>query len=156
MIFNFNKKVVRPIEKVSRKAAIFIMESESFREKAYLCPGNIWTIGYGSTKDVKRGDTITEPEARRRFYKELESYEQEVTRLLKRKPTQGQYDALVSFNYNLGINNLKTSKLLKNYEKGEFAQAALQFSEWIFAGGQIKRGLVRRRAKEALVFLDLI
>lgn len=83
---------------------------EGFRAKAYLCPAGVPTIGYGHTKDVKLGDTITHNQATELLYEDLGKFAHAVNRLVSVPLTQGQFDALVSFTYNLGVGALHLTR----------------------------------------------
>lgn len=120
--------------------------------KAYLCPAGVWTIGWGCTEGVKEGMTVTAEQATAMLATEMAKHEAAVERLVKVPLTQGQFDALVSFSYNVGAAALEGSTLLKLLNAGDYAGAKGQFSRWTKAGGVELAGLVRRRAREAEVF----
>lgn len=128
---------------------------ESLSLKAYPDPatgGEPWTIGYGHTGGVKRGDVITEAYARELLKDDLRRFEKAVSRLVKVQLNQGQFDALVSFAFNVGEGNLERSTLLRKVNAGDFEGAALEFRKWNRAAGKVMRGLVRRRAAEECLF----
>lgn len=132
-----------------------IKRSEGLRIKAYPDPasgGDPWTIGYGSTgPDVKPGLVITEAQAEERLRRDVVRFEDAVRRLAP-STTQGQFDALVSFAFNLGAGNLEKSTLLRKHNAGDFAGAADEFGKWTLAAGKQMPGLVRRRADEAAIY----
>jgi len=147
--------------KTSAKGVELIHSFEGLRLDAYPDPGTggkPWTIGWGSTTDeqgkpINPGDKWTRERADARFLQHLTSFEAEVNKLLDGKPaTQGQFDALVSFAYNLGPGNLAKSTLLKRHKSGEYAAAAVEFAKWNRAAGRVMAGLSRRRAAEAALY----
>lgn len=119
---------------------------------AYLCPAGVVTIGFGCTEGVKIGDVWTREQANEALRRELAKHEAAVTRLVTVDVTQGQYDALVSFSYNVGAGALKSSTLLKKLNRGDNAGACAEFGKWNKAAGKVLRGLTIRRAKEAALF----
>lgn len=126
---------------------------EAFRPVAYQCPAGIWTIGYGFTDEVKPGDTISIAEANRKLKLELEEHAEIVRREIPEVPlTQGQFDALVSYVYNLG-RILET--LLAKLKAKDYAGALLEFPRACRAGGKPLRGLYRRRLAEACMWSGL-
>lgn len=128
---------------------------EGCRLVAYLCPAGVPTIGYGHTTDVRLGQRISQHQADTMLESDLELfYEPPVTRLLKDIPhTENAYAALVSFAYNLGVNALAGSTLLKKYKAGGPLAAATEFAKWNKAAGKVLPGLVKRRAAERELFL---
>lgn len=133
---------------------------ESCRLEAYPDPatgGAPWTIGYGDTgPDVVPGLVITQEEADERFANRLaREFEPGVTAAITSGATQAQFDALVSFAYNLGLGNLRSSTLLQKHNAGDYAGAADQFGRWNKAAGKVMKGLSRRRAAEAAVYRGL-
>jgi lysozyme len=128
------------------------------RYKAYLdtlADPPVWTIYKGLTKGVHEGMIITEAEGERMFNKELAVYEDAIERLVKVPLNQNQFDALVSFVYNVGPGQkgFAGSTLLKLLNQGKYDQCPAQFKRWHFAGGISYGGLVTRRAKEAALFM---
>lgn len=123
---------------------------------AYRCPANVWTIYTGCTVGVKEGMIVTEDEGKAMFRAELEKHEAAVRRLVTVDMTQGQFDALVSFSYNVGSGALEGSGLLKKLNKGDYAGACKEFAKWDKARVKGKmtalRGLTIRRANEAAMF----
>lgn len=123
---------------------------------AYLCPAGKWTIGYGSCKGVRSGMKITKEEAELRLREDLRTAEADVKRYVTVPLTQGQYDALVSFVFNLGAGNFRSSTLLKKLNQGLYNDVPEQIMRWNKArvGGKLTvlNGLTRRRAAEAAIF----
>ena len=123
---------------------------------AYRCPANVWTIYTGCTVGVHEGMIVTEDEGKAMFRAELEKHEAAVRRLVTVDLTQGQFDALVSFSYNVGSGALEGSGLLKKLNKGDYPGACKEFAKWDKATVKGKkvalRGLTIRRANEAAMF----
>jgi lysozyme len=123
---------------------------------SYLCPAGKWTIGYGSCKGVRSGMKITIEEAELRLREDLRTAEADVKRYVTVPLTQGQYDALVSFVFNLGAGNFRSSTLLKKLNQGLYNDVPEQIMRWNKArvGGKLTvlNGLTRRRAAEAAIF----
>lgn len=140
--------------KVSEEGLKHIKASEGLMLKAYPDPasgGDPWTIGYGSTTGVKKGMVITEAQADERLRVDVERFERAVNKLAP-ETTQGQFDALVSFSFNVGEGNLDKSTLLKLHNAGDYAGAANEFAKWNLAAGKRMPGLVTRRAGEAKLY----
>jgi GH24 family phage-related lysozyme (muramidase) len=116
--------------------------------------GDPWTIGWGSTgTDIKKGTAWTQQQCDDRFGEQLATFGKKVAALIgDAKTTQHQFDALVSFAYNLGADNLKTRTLLRKHNAGDHAGAAAEFGKWNKAKGQVMKGLTRRRAAEAALY----
>jgi lysozyme len=129
-----------------------IRHFEGCRFDAYLCPAGVWTIGYGHTADVKEGDSIDQEAAEAFLIEDLETFEQAVTRLVEVPLTQQQFDALVSWTFNLGAGNLAESTLLRKLNNYQYVEVPEQMMRWVRAGGQVLEGLVKRRAAEAALF----
>ena len=131
-----------------------LMEMEGLRLDAYVDAAGVWTIGYGHTKNVRQGDKISEYWAKELLMQDVAEVEREVKSLGVAK-TQGQFDALVSFAFNLGIGNLKRSTLLKCIREGRsMREIKRQFMRWVVAGGKRLKGLERRRAWEVKRFFE--
>lgn len=128
------------------------------RFAAYPDPGSVdgkpWTIGWGSTgSDIGPGTIWTQQQCDDRFETELGKYVQGVRDAIGNAPTtDGQFDALVSFAYNLGIASLRTSTLRRKHLEGDYAGAAAEFARWCKNDGKVMKGLVRRRAAEAALY----
>ena len=143
----------------SDKGIALIKQFEGCKLTAYQDSVGVWTIGYGWTKPVdgkpiRAGMTIKQETAERLLKTGLVSYENDVSRLVKVDLTQGQFDALVSFTYNLGARSLSTSTLLRKLNAGDYAGAADEFLRWDKAGGKVLSGLTRRREAERALFLS--
>ena len=143
----------------SDKGIALIKQFEGCKLTAYQDSVGVWTIGYGWThpvdgKPIRAGMTIKQETAERLLKTGLVSYESDVSRLVKVGLTQGQFDALVSFTYNLGARSLSTSTLLRKLNAGDYAGAAEEFLRWNKAGGKVLNGLTRRREAERALFLS--
>ncbi|EOI5912596.1 lysozyme [Enterobacter hormaechei] len=143
----------------SDKGIALIKQFEGCKLTAYQDSVGVWTIGYGWTqpvdgKPIRAGMTIKQETAERLLKTGLVSYESDVSRLVKVGLTQGQFDALVSFTYNLGARSLSTSTLLRKLNAGDYAAAADEFLLWNKAGGKVLNGLTRRREAERALFLS--
>jgi lysozyme len=126
-----------------------IQEFEGLRLTAYKCPAGVWTIGFGHTKGVKMGQTITKSQAETLLRGDLLPCE-EYVRGLNLELTQGQFDALVDFCFNLGTAALQRSTLLQKIRtKADEQTIRSEFAKWVHAGGVRLQGLVKRRAWEA-------
>ena len=138
--------------RTGRDGVELIRHFEGCRFDAYLCPAGVWTIGYGHTADVKEGDRVDQEAAEAFLIEDLEKFEQSVTRLVEVPLTQQQFDALVSWTFNLGAGNLAESTLLRKLNNYQYVEVPEQMMRWVRAGGQVLDGLVKRRAAEAAMF----
>ena len=132
-----------------------LKEFEGLRRDAYRDVAGVLTIGYGHTgKDVRLGDRISTYGAEQLLNSDVGEHEAAVRRLHVAR-TQGQFDALVSFAFNLGIGRLNRSTLLKTIRSGgSKAQITREFKRWVYAGGKPLPGLVKRREWEAKRFFE--
>ena len=141
--------------KISDAGIALIKSFEGLRLEAYPDPatnGEPFTIGYGSTEGVYEGMTITEDEAEARLHKDVARFEDCVNGALQVSVTQGQFDALVSFAFNLGCGNLRKSTLLRKLNADDADGAAAEFAVWNRAAGRVMAGLTRRREAERDLF----
>lgn len=148
--------------KPSSACVDLIKRFESFSARPYLCPAGVWTIGYGHTEGVtKESPRITEPEACDLLAADLEKYSAAVARLVKVPLKQHQFDALVSFAYNVGpdedadtiAEGLGDSTLLAKLNQGFYEAAGREFLRWTKSKGRVLGGLVKRRAAEQALFM---
>lgn len=145
--------------RISQTGVDLIKEFEGVRLEAYQCFAGIWTIGYGSTywpdgRRVKQGDRLANhAEAEQLLRDTVKTYEAGVNRIVKVHLTQNQFDALVSFAFNLGIAALEKSTLLRKLNQIDIMPVANEFSRWTKSGGKELEGLRRRRAAERSLFL---
>ena len=138
--------------KISDEGLALIKKFEGLRLDAYDDGVGVWTIGYGSTKGVKQGDSITEEEADALLRADVAEAERCVNAAVSMPLTQGEFDALVSFVFNVGCGAFRGSTLLKCLVAGDFERAALEFQKWNKGGGQVMAGLPKRRKAEAEMF----
>ena len=122
--------------------------------EAYKCPAGVWTIGWGCTEGVRPGMVWTKDQAEFALRRELAKFEAAVTRLVTVPINQNQYDALVSFAYNCGEGALARSTILKRLNAGDVPGAAAAFGMWTKGGRRVLPGLVKRRQREADLFLS--
>lgn len=131
-----------------------IKEFEGLSLKSYKDSAGVWTIGYGHTRGVKSGQVITEKQAESLLRGDLLGSEKYVNGL-GLSFSQGQFDALVDFAYNLGTGSLSRSTLLKKIlTKAPTSEIQDEFKRWVYAGGKKLPGLVKRRAWEAQRWVD--
>lgn len=140
--------------KTSQAGVDLIKSFEGCRLTAYQDSVGVWTIGYGHTSGVYSGMTITEAKAEEYLKGDLVTAENAVNGKVTYSIKQNQFDALVSFTYNVGSGNFGSSTLLKKLNQGDITGAANEFDKWNKAGGQVLEGLVRRRAAEKAMFLN--
>ena len=138
-----------------------IANFEDCKTKAYKCPAGVWTIGYGHTKDVKAGDKITEVQAFNYLMDDVKEFSCQISKALDADEieleTVYQFDALVSFAYNVGASALTNSTLWKRLKAKDYGNAAAQFLRWNKAkvNGKyvVLNGLTKRRTAEMNLFL---
>jgi len=129
-----------------------IKRFEGCKLKAYRCSAGVLTIGYGHTSGVRAGATCTEEQAAAWLVVDVTQAERDVQRMVKVPLLQNEFDALVSFTFNLGGAALAKSTLLKKLNAGDHKGAALEFDKWALAGGKVVAGLVKRRKAERAMF----
>jgi lysozyme len=135
------------------EAGIDLIKSfEGCRTVAYQDVVGVWTIGYGHTIDVKEGMSITQHQCDVMLEVDIETYENYVNEQVDVSLTQNQFDALVSWVYNLGPTNLRNSTMLKVLNAGKYDEVPYQMKRWNRAGGKVLKGLVVRRKAEAELF----
>ena len=155
--------------KVSQKCIDQIKKDEGVRNKPYQCPALLWTVGVGHVIDPNHAKVpmadrkqlpiptgwdrvLSADEIDDILRTDLARFEAGVLRLIKVPLTQGQFDALVSFSFNVGLGNLQNSTLRMKVNRSEFEAAAEQFLVWTKAGGKVLPGLVKRRTHEKEMF----
>jgi lysozyme len=144
--------------KTSEKGLELIKYFEGFRENAYKCPAGVVTIGYGSTyyengSKIKINDIVDKERATDLLNGTLRFFELEVDKMTRDDITQDQFDALVSFAYNVGSQALRGSTLLKKVNKDPNDKTiSLEFTKWVKAGGKTLAGLVTRRISESKLY----
>ena len=138
--------------KSTNYAILLIKSFEQLRLNSYLCPAGKWTIGYGHTEGVNRGMLITEKTADAFLKQDIQKAEAEVNRI-EADLTQEQFDALVSFVFNVGTQAFRYSTLRKLIEKNpNDPKIADEFRRWVYAGNTILPGLVKRREQEIKLY----
>ena len=137
---------------ISKKGIELLTHFEGLELEAYQDSVGVWTIGYGHTKGVVSGMTITKSQAKDMLQTELIEYQGYINDIVKVQLSQNQFDALVCWVYNLGPTNLRSSTLLKVLNQRDKLLAPEQIRRWNKAGGKVLKGLVRRREAEALLF----
>lgn len=142
--------------RLSKQGADFIKSFEGCRLEAYHVvvdrPG-LYTIGYGHTGKVQKGQKITQAEADRLFSNDVAPIEKQLTADVP-NVSQHQFDALVSFCFNLGVSAYMGSTLRRKLKAGDKLGAANEFPRWCHAGGVVMNGLKRRRNAERAMFLQ--
>ena len=138
--------------KISKEGIALIKKFEGCKLESYKCSAGVWTIGYGSTKLIIENMSITQEEAEKLLIKDIEVFEQEIEKAVEVPLHQHQYDALVSWTFNLGGANLNASTMLKVLNKGAYEDVPAQIKRWNKAGGKVLEGLTRRRLAESLLF----
>ncbi len=126
---------------------------EGFRKNSYLCPANVWTIGYGTTDNVKQGDTCSEHDAEQYLIRDVKRFADAINENVKVPLTQNQFDSLCCFVYNVGIGAFKKSTLLTKLNAKDYKGASEQFARWNKAGGKELPGLTKRRESERALFV---
>ena len=146
-----------------------VKHDEGVRTFPYQCPALLWTVGVGHVIDpmharvkLENRKTLPIPEGWNRVLsmdevndilkKDLNRFEAGVMRLCPGEMTQGQFDALVSFSFNVGLGNLQNSTLRMKHNRGEFDAAANEFLKWNKAGGKVLKGLDKRRKGEKALY----
>lgn len=127
-----------------------IKKSEACVLQAYQDTAKVWTIGYGHTSGVKKGDRITQYQAEQFLREDLAKFEEVANRCKRISGSQGKFDAVLDFIYNCGPANFEKSTLKKYIESGRKTwEIQEQFLRWVNAGGVKLGGLVTRRIWEA-------
>ena len=137
--------------KTSQEGKALIKKFEGCELKAYLCPAQVWTIGYGSTGDHVYPDlVITETEAAALLMDDLVRFEDCVNEQIKVALTSNQFSALVSFTFNVGCGAFHDSTLRRRLNEGQDVETVIrqELPRWVHGGGEILPGLVNRRNAE--------
>ena len=141
---------------ISKDGLDLICRFEGFSPVIYICPAGYPTIGYGHliTEANKEQflDGVDEDEALELLRKDVAVAERAVLRLITVPLTQGQFDALVSFTFNLGSGALQRSTLRQKVNREEHDDVPAEFMKWVWAGGRKLKGLVKRRKAEAAIY----
>jgi len=140
--------------RTSQKGIDLIKEFEGFSERVYLCPGGVYTIGYGHTRGVQIGDTCTREKAEEYLRDDLKDTEEAIEALVTVPLTQNQFDALVSLVYNIGSGNFYDSTIRRviNTNSGDMEEYSRAWMMWKKSRGKVLKGLIRRREAEFKLF----
>ena len=139
---------------ITQEGLNLIKQYEGFSSTIYICPAGYPTIGYGHL--VRAGEdftTLSEKAAEQLLRQDVESAECAVCRLINAPLTDGQFNALVSFTFNLGAGALQRSTLRRKVNRQTHQEVPEQLMRWVWAGGRKLRGLIRRRAAEAEYYM---
>lgn len=140
--------------KASVDAYELIKQFEGLRLEAYLCPAGIWTIGYGHTSGVSPNSFITIQEADEYLHRDVAAIEMQLNKL-NLSLRQCQWDAIVSFVFNVGIGNFKASTLLAKIRINSDDNSIIdEFLRWVYANGKVMRGLQKRRLTEMKLYFS--
>ena len=140
--------------KTSEKGINLIKKFEGCKLTAYKCPAGIWTIGYGHTRNVHKGEIIIQQQADELLKQDLLVYEAGIN-VMKLNINQNQYDSLVSFAFNLGLGALQKSTLLKRIKVNpNDTKIKDEFLRWSYAGGKQLKGLLLRRQAECDLYFN--
>ena len=138
----------------SPKGIALIKEFEGLRLKAYQCPGGVWTIGYGHTAGVKPGMLISKAQAEEYLKADLIAFERYLNGL-GLALNQNQFDALISFIYNVGTGNFSSSTLLRKVRANPQDNSIMdEFLRWVYSKGRVLPGLQRRRLAEMKLYFS--
>lgn len=145
-----------PPRPVSQRGIDLIKSFEGCKLRAYWDKwGKVWTIGYGWTRGVKRGDVWTQAKAEQMLTEGVKPYAEAVQAAIGNTPTtQGQFDAMTSFTYNVGPANFRKSSVLRYHLQGNRTAAGNAFLAWNKSGGKVLPGLTRRRQAERALYLS--
>lgn len=141
--------------KTSEQGLALIRRFEGFSTTPYRCPAGKLTIGYGHV--MQRGEDwpcISQPQAEDLLARDVAATEAVINRLVEVPLKQCQFDALVSFTYNIGVQALEKSTLLRLLN-AENPKACLEFGRWVYAAGHKSEGLIARRAAETALFSQI-
>ena len=147
-----NTNIEMNTKKLSEQGYALIMRHEGFSPIPYICPAGLPTIGYGHV--IIAGEAFPRcgisPEIAKNLLKQdVERFEAAINRLVQVEITQNQFDALVSFAYNIGTKAFENSTLLKRLNGGQPEKVPKELEKWVFARGRRLTGLIRRRKEEA-------
>jgi lysozyme len=133
----------------------FIKREEGFREKAYLCSGGKWTVGYGQTEGITKDSTITEEEASEFVVTHINQLLKNIEVITKWQTPLYAYeiDAILSFMYNFGVSKFLSSTLYSKIVEGDAEGIKTQWMRWVYAKRKYQKGLYARRKRELKLFL---
>lgn len=134
---------------LSAVGLLTIAKWEGFSDHAYIpVPGDVPTIGFGSTEGVRMGDTITVPKALERLMRDVGVAESAIGRCVKVPLSQGEYNAFTAFAFNVGAEAFCSSTLVKKLNAGDYSGACAELKRWVYVDGRRVQGLVNRREAE--------
>lgn len=134
---------------LSAAGLVGIAGYEGYSDEAYIpVPGDVPTIGYGSTAGVQMGDTITPPKALERLVRDVGVAESAIGRCVKVPLYQHEYDAFASLAYNIGSEAFCSSTLVRKLNAGDYSGACQELKRWVYVDGRRVQGLVNRREAE--------
>lgn len=134
---------------MSAAGLIGILGYEGFSERAYIpVPGDVPTIGFGTTEGVKLGDTISAPQAIERAYRDIYKTKTAIHKCVNVPLSQGEYDAYTSLAYNIGPSAFCSSTLVKKLNGRDYEGACKEIKRWIYVKGRPVQGLINRREAE--------
>jgi len=137
---------------ISNEGLSLIKKFEGCELNAYKCAAGVPTIGYGSTHGIEMGMSISKARAEELLLEDIAKFEEHVKNNVKVPLNQNQFDSMVSWTFNLGGGNLKSSTLLKVLNGSDYTDVPNQIKRWNKANGKVLEGLIRRREAEALLF----
>ena len=149
----------KELMKISQNGLNLIKHFEGLRLASYQDSVGVWTIGYGTTcypdgRPVHKNEKCTVEQAGAYIAQDVAKFSNGVNKHVKVPLNQNQFDALVSFAYNLGLGNLYSSTLLKKLNAKDYAGAGKEFLRWDKAGGKVLAGLTLRRRSESNLFMQ--
>lgn len=151
---NFNNRIVIAALSLSAAGFVGIALNEGYTDKAVIpIPGDVPTLGFGTTVGVKLGDKTTPPAALARALRDVSKDEGAVKRCVKVPLSQNEYDAAIQLSYNIGQTAFCKSTVVKRWNAGDYAGGCEAFLMWNRAGGKVVQGLVNRRQKERALCL---
>ena len=133
---------------ISAAALVGIANREQFRSVAYQDSGGVWTVGYGETKGVKKGDKTTPERALVQLLTSTEKHADAIRSCIKVPLYQHEFDAYVSLSYNIGAGAFCRSTLVKKLNAGDYDGACAEIRRWNRVGGKVLPGLIKRREAE--------
>lgn len=134
---------------LSASGLVGILGYEGYSDEAYIpVPGDVPTIGFGTTEGVKIGDTITPEKAIERAYRDIQKTESAIHQCVNVPLSQGEYDAFSSLAYNIGTSAFCSSTLVKKLNARDYEGACAEIKRWVYVNGKKNQGLVNRREKE--------
>lgn len=134
--------------KINQAGVDLIKRWEGLKLNSYLCPANVWTIGYGHTASARPNQTITAQRAEELLRQDLDVFERGIARLITVPLNDNQFAALVSWAFNVGLGAVERSTLRRMLNEGDYGAVPAQLRRWNKAGGAVLRGLVNRREDE--------